>query len=120
MPVAEQLCRVVLWRSQVTVQDAVVAATRAQEAIVPSDGADATIVASQRLEEFIFGCVPDLELARVRPNSEESAVSGPLHARDTVIRPDVTQLGHFAVLSGPEVDTGTEAHGQNILRGPVD
>ena len=56
----------------------------------------------------------------MRAHCKKGTVAGPLHARDTVIGPDVAQLGHLAVLGGPQVDAGAEAHGQNVLRGPVD
>ena len=97
-----------------------VAAARAKEAIVPGHCANATIMATKRLQQLVLGCIPDLEFARVSADREEGTVARPLYAGYTVIWPNITQLGHFAVLSGPEVDAGTEAHGQNILRGPVD
>ena len=100
-------------------QDTVIAATRAQEAIVPSDGTDATIVAAKRLQELILGCVPDLQLSRVRAHCKKGTITGPLHACNTVIRPNIAQLRHLAVLSGPEVDAGAEADRQDVLCGPV-
>ena len=87
-------------------QDAVIAAPRAQEAIVPSDGADATIVAAERLQELILGCIPDLQLSRVSAHCKKGTVSRPLHACDTVIGPNIAQLRHLAVLSGPKVNAG--------------
>ena len=51
---------------------------------------------------------------------EEGTVARPLYAGYTVIWPDITQLGHFAVLGGPEVDAGAEADGEDVLRRPVD
>ena len=116
---ADQLGSVILRRAQIPMQDTVIAATRAQEAIVPSDGTDATIVAAKRLQELILGCVPDLQLSRVRAHCKKGTITGPLHACNTVIRPNIAQLRHFAVLSGPEVDTGAKTDGQNILRRPV-
>ena len=116
---AEQLGSVILRRAQIPMQDAVIAAPRAQEAIVPSDGTDATIVAAKRLQELILGCVPDLQLSRVRAHCKKGTIAGPLHACNTVIGPNIAQFRHLAVLSGPEVDAGAETHGQNILRRPV-
>ena len=63
---AHQLCRVVLRAAKVSVQDAVVAAARAQESRVPRDGADASIVAPEGLDQPILCGIPDLQLARVR------------------------------------------------------
>lgn len=101
-------------------QDAVVAAARAQEAIVPGDSADAAFVATHRLDALVFGGVPNLQFARMRSHSEKSTIAGPLDAGDAVVRADVAQLGHLAVHGGPEVDAGAEADGKHVLRGPVD
>ena len=97
-----------------------VAAARAKEAIVPGHCANATIMATKRLQQLVLGCIPDLEFARVSADRELGTVARPLYAGYTVIWPDITQLGHFAVLGGIEVDAGAEADGEDVLRRPVD
>ena len=106
LPVTNQFCSEVLWAPQISVENAVVAAARAQERVVPSDGTDAAIVATQRLNQLGLCRVPDLQLARVGANGEEGAVARPLHARYAIVRADVTQLRDFAVQCRPQVDAG--------------
>ena len=55
----------------------------------------------------------------MRANAEKCAISGPLNAGDTIAWPDVVELGHLAGEGRPEVDTGSEADGEDVLRGPV-
>ena len=99
--------------------NAVVAAPRAQEAAIPRYGADTTVVTAQRAHELALGGVPDLKVTRVRAYAEKCAISGPLNAGDTIAWPDVVELGHLAGEGRPEVDTGSEADGEDVLRGPV-
>ena len=100
-------------------QDAVVPATRAQERIVPSYGADATVVTAHCLDELIFGCIPNLEFPGVSANCKVSTISGPLNRCHSVVGPNVTELGHFAVVGRPEVDAGAQADGKDVLCRPV-
>lgn len=65
-----QLGKVWLWHPQISMQDGLVATPRTHEGVVPGDGADATFMAIQSLDYFLFRGVPDLELARVRPHSK--------------------------------------------------
>ena len=46
LAMAEQLCCIIVWASQVPVQNAVVPAAGAHEGVVPGDGTDAPIVTS--------------------------------------------------------------------------
>ena len=76
--------------------NAVVAAPRAQEAAIPRYGADTTVVTAQRAHKLALGGVPDLKIACMRANTEKSAISRPLNAGDTIVWPDVVELGHLA------------------------
>ena len=76
--------------------NAVVAAPRAQEATIPRYGADTTVVTAQRAHKLALGSVPDLKIACMRANTEKSAISRPLNAGDTIVWPDVVELGHLA------------------------
>ena len=53
-------------------------------------------------------------------NCEESTISGPLNRCHSVVGPNVTELGHLAVVSRPEVDAGAQADGKDVLCRPVD
>ena len=116
----DKLGRVVGWAAQVTVQDAVVTAAGAKKGIVPRYGADATVVSSHSLDKFVLGCIPNLEFSGVSSNCEESTISGPLNRCHSVVGPNVTELGHLAVVGRPEVDTGAQAYSKDVLCRPVD
>ena len=107
---------VVLWASQVTVHDAVITATCAQETTVPGDGADATIVATKRANKLTLRRVPDLQVSRVRANSKKCAIARPLNACYTIVGPNVTQLCYFARAGRPEVNAGAKADCEHVLR----
>ena len=79
-------------------QDAMVAATRAKERVVPSHSADASIVATHRAHELALSGVPDLKLASVSSNGEVGAVAGPLDAGHSVRGAKVTEPRDLAVL----------------------
>ena len=55
----------------------------------------------------------------MRANPEKCAITGPLNAGHTIARPDVVELGHLAREGRPEVDAGSEADGEDVLRRPV-
>ena len=76
--------------------DAVVATSRAQEATVPSHSADATIVAAKSANKLSLRRVPYLKIPGVRAYSEKCAITRPLNASYSIVRPDVAQLGYFA------------------------
>ena len=119
LPVTEQLCSVILRCPQVSMQDAMVAATSAQEGIVPRNGANTSIVASHRLQKLVLSRVPDLEISCVGAYGEKGTIAGPLDASHPIIRSDVTQFCDFTVHCGPEVDARAETYGQNVLRRPI-
>jgi len=100
-------------------QDAVVATARAQERVVPRDGADASVMAAHGSHELVFGRVPNLQFASVSADCEVGTVATPLHAGDAVVGADVAELGDLAVHGGPEVDAGAEADCEHVLSRPV-
>ena len=65
-----QLGKVWLRHPQISMQDGLVATPRTNKGVVPGDGADATFMAIQSLDHFLFRGVPDLELARMGPHSK--------------------------------------------------
>jgi len=54
---------VLAWRSQVSLQNVVVAASRAYDGLVPSNGAHSTLMTSQVSYNFIVLGIPDLSEA---------------------------------------------------------
>ena len=68
---ASQLCFVVVVRSEITMQNALVAAACAQKIAGPGDRADTAIVPKEGLYYFAFNCVPDLQLACVSTHCEQ-------------------------------------------------
>lgn len=71
-------------------QDAVVAATSAQERVVPGNGADAAFMTSKCLDQFVLGSIPDLEVTGMSTYRKKRAIPAPLDTSDTVIRTNVT------------------------------
>lgn len=65
---------------KVSVQNAFIAAARAQKVAVPRDRADAAIVAVEGLDYFAFHCVPDLQGSGMSTHGEEMALLRPLNA----------------------------------------
>ncbi len=60
LSVTDELGRVVLRAAQVSMQDAMVATSSAQERVIPGDSADASVVASHSFHQFVPLGVPDL------------------------------------------------------------
>jgi len=56
----DKLCCIVSWAAQVTIQDCMISAARAQEGGIPRHSANAPVVSSHRLNELILGGVPNL------------------------------------------------------------
>ena len=99
--------------------NAVIAAPGAQEAIIPSYGANTAVMATERPHKLALGGVPDLQVTCVRAYSEKCAITRPLDASHTIVWPDVVEFGHLAREGRPEVDAGPEADSKDVLRGPV-
>ena len=76
--------------------DAVVAASSTQKSAIPSDGADSSIVTSERSHKLTLSCVPDLKIAGMRTYTEKCAIAGPLHAGDTIVWSDIVQFSNLA------------------------
>jgi|EP00353_Schmidingerella_taraikaensis_P009797 hypothetical protein len=70
-------------------EDAMVAAARAQERVVPRDGADASVVPAHRVYDSILDGIPDLELAGVSTDCKEAAVAAPLYASYSIGRTNI-------------------------------
>ena len=70
-------------------QDAVVAATSAQESIVPGNGADSAFMTSECLDQFVLGSIPDLEVTSMSTYRKKRAIPAPLDASYTVVRANV-------------------------------
>ena len=62
---ADQLSRIIVRAAQVSVQDAMVAASSADESIVPGDRADASFMPAEGFQKPILDGVPYLKVARV-------------------------------------------------------
>ena len=62
----DKLCRVVQRAAQISMQDAMILATSAEERVVPCDSTDAPIVTTESPHKRLPRRVPDLELSRVR------------------------------------------------------
>jgi len=97
LSVPDEFGKVIIAAPQVSVQNAVVSAARTEECIVPSDRANPSIVAFERLHDLCLCRIPDLKISCMRSYCELIAVSGPLHASYSILRSDVTQLCDFAV-----------------------
>lgn len=67
---AGQLCEVVLVAPQISMKNVLVTATGTQESVVPGDAANSTLVSLQDLDDLLFCCVPDLEVASVGSDGE--------------------------------------------------
>ena len=55
----------------------------------------------------------------MRAHREQLAIAAPLYTSYSVGWTDVAELCHFAIGCGPQVDAGTEAYSEHILRRPV-
>ena len=77
-------------------------------------------MSAKRSDKLALDCVPDLQITGMSANAKKCAVTGPLDACYAIVRADVIKFGYFAWHGRPEVDTGAEADGECVLRGPVD
>jgi len=61
------------------VEDGFVAAASAQKGVVPSNCANATVVAIHSSDDRVLDRIPDLEFASMGSNGKVMAISGPLN-----------------------------------------
>ena len=69
----------VLIAPQITMEDGFVAAASAQKGVVPSNCADAAVVATHSSDNRVLDRIPDLEFTCMGSNSKVVPVSGPLN-----------------------------------------
>jgi len=70
-------------------------------------------------QQLLLVRVPDLNITRERPETQVPILLGPVHRRDMVAHPQISQLGDLGGVGLPKVDTGAEPNSQHVLRRPV-
>ena len=106
-----------IFHTQVVADYIFVAGTGAQNAAVPSEGTDASIVVIQFANHRSLVDVPDLRRSLVGPDGHVIAFVAP---SDTGHRINLTELVDLRRAGGPDVNSACQPDGKLVLTAPVD
>ena len=114
-----QAPEVIIWLSQVSLQNCLVLWTRAKHTWAPCYSPYSAFMTLESSHKLALVNVPNLDCSTVCAYRQVLPSLGPADRRHLISRPKVMKLSYFAVACRPDVDTVWETYSKIVGRWPI-